>query len=269
MHTNQSNAPQRGPGAAERGPPKGAPQITLGARHHTAERLLIVNADDFGQSPGINNGIREAHEQGIVRSASLMVRWPAAAEAAAYGRDRSDFSLGLHVDLGEWAFRGESWAPVYEVAPLEDRAAVAEEVRRQLGAFRRLAGRDPTHLDSHQHVHLSEPMRSVLAQCAQELGVPLRNYSRRVRYCGDFYGQGPSGEPYPEGIRVEGLIALLKALPVGLTELGCHPGDASDLDSMYRAERAQEVATLCDPRVRAALAAEGIELRSFRGVHGP
>ena len=41
-------------------------------------RAVIVNADDFGQSAGINRGIVEAHERGIVTSASLMVRWPAA-----------------------------------------------------------------------------------------------------------------------------------------------------------------------------------------------
>ena len=51
-----------------------------------ALRRLIVNADDFGQSPGVNRGIIEAHQHGIVTSASLMVSWPAAAEAAAYGR---------------------------------------------------------------------------------------------------------------------------------------------------------------------------------------
>jgi len=40
-------------------------------------RFLIVNADDFGQSPGINRGIIKAHADGIVTSVSLMVRWPA------------------------------------------------------------------------------------------------------------------------------------------------------------------------------------------------
>lgn len=47
------------------------------------ERHLVVNADDFGLSPGVNRGVIEAHEAGIVTSASLMVRWPGAAEAAA------------------------------------------------------------------------------------------------------------------------------------------------------------------------------------------
>jgi predicted glycoside hydrolase/deacetylase ChbG (UPF0249 family) len=42
--------------------------------------------------------------------------------------------------------------PVYEVAPINDHQAVEYEVDRQLAAFRRLAGRAPTHIDSHQHM---------------------------------------------------------------------------------------------------------------------
>jgi predicted glycoside hydrolase/deacetylase ChbG (UPF0249 family) len=110
------------------------------------KRYLIVNADDFGQSPGVNRGVIAAHERGIVTSASPMVRWPAAAEAAAFGPAHPRLSLGLHVDLGEWAYRDESWVPLYTVAPLADAAAIAEEVARQLAAFRLLVGRGPTHL---------------------------------------------------------------------------------------------------------------------------
>ena len=51
-----------------------------------AERRLIMNADDFGISPGVNAGIIEAHERGIVTSASLMVRWPDAVAAANLGQ---------------------------------------------------------------------------------------------------------------------------------------------------------------------------------------
>ena len=80
----------------------------------TGTRSLIVNADDFGRSREINSGVIKAREHGILTSASLMVRWPAATEAAAYGRDNSGFSLGLHVDLGEWAFGDGEWFPVYE-----------------------------------------------------------------------------------------------------------------------------------------------------------
>jgi predicted glycoside hydrolase/deacetylase ChbG (UPF0249 family) len=230
-----------------------------------AKRYLIVNADDFGQSPGVNRGVIEAHEHGIVTSASLMVRWPAAAEAAALARAHPELSVGLHVDLGEWAYKDEEWAAVYSVVPVEDAAAVTDEIARQLAAFRRLMGKDPTHIDSHQHVHREEPVRSVLTGIAAKLQVPLRHYCPAVRYCGDFYGQARNGEPLLEAISVEGLLRTLAALPGGVTELGCHPG-TGDLESMYDSPRELEVRTLCDPRVRQALAQEDIELRSFRNA---
>jgi predicted glycoside hydrolase/deacetylase ChbG (UPF0249 family) len=229
----------------------------------TAERYLIVNADDFGQSAGVNRGIVKAHSCGIVTSASLMVRWPTAAAAAGYGRAHPDLDLGLHVDFGEWVYRCGKWEPLYTVVPLHDSTAVAVEVCRQVATFRRLVGRDPSHLDSHQHVHLREPMRTVLIEIALKLAVPLRHCTPYVRYRGDFYGQTAEGAPLPDAISVEKLINILKTLPPGYTELGCHPGEGEDLNSIYCGERVAELQVLCDPRVRAALKAIGIELRSF------
>jgi predicted glycoside hydrolase/deacetylase ChbG (UPF0249 family) len=62
------------------------------------------------------------------------------------------------------------------------------------------------------------------------------------------------------------LIDLLAALPPGITELGCHPGEANGLISMYRDERTEELKALCDPRVQATIVAERIELRSFHNI---
>jgi predicted glycoside hydrolase/deacetylase ChbG (UPF0249 family) len=237
----------------------------------SAERYLIVNADDFGLSAGVNRGIVEAHEGGIVTSASLMVRPSAAAAAAAYGREHPSLSLGLHLDLGEWVYDGGAWTPAYEVVPTDDVGAVEGETTRQLAAFRRLVGRDPTHIDSHQHVHLREPVRSVVSEAARRLAVPLRHYSRRVRYCGDFYGQTGSGLSLDHAISVAGLIEILASLAPGVTELACHPGLDEHLKSAYRSERAEEVRVLRDPRVREAIDARGIELCSFgdAALRGP
>ena len=229
-------------------------------------RHLIVNADDFGQSPSVNRGVIEAHERGIVTSASLMVRWPAAVEAATYARARPQLSVGLHVDLGEWTFRDGAWAARYEVVPLGDAARVSEELDRQLAAFRGLLGRDPTHLDSHQHVHRDQPAREALLDRARRLGIPVRHDSPAVRYSGQFYGQTGEGEPLPEAISLDALSALLRSLRPGVTELGCHPASGDDLDSTYRAERPRELAVLCDPRLKALIASEGIALCSFRDV---
>jgi predicted glycoside hydrolase/deacetylase ChbG (UPF0249 family) len=228
-----------------------------------ADRYLIVNADDFGQSPGVNRGVAEAHERGIVTSASLMVRWPASVAAAEYARAHPNLSVGLHLDLGEWAHRGGEWVCLYRVVPDSDTAALRDEVARQVDMFRDLIGRDPTHVDSHQHVHQGADVLAVVGTLAEGLGVPLRHYYPAVRYCGDFYGQTAKGESFSASVSVEALVAIITALPVGVTELACHPALDGDVDSMYQFERTLEVQTLCDPRVRAALSAEGIQLRSF------
>jgi predicted glycoside hydrolase/deacetylase ChbG (UPF0249 family) len=229
-------------------------------------RILIVNADDFGQSPGVNRGIVDAHRNGIVTSASLMVRHAAAGEAIALSRSCPALSVGLHIDLGEWRLCDGEWIAVYNVVPFNDRPAVEEEVMRQLAAFRRIAGRDPTHIDSHQHVHLREPLRGIATALAREVAVPLRRASD-IRYCGDFYGQDADGSPRPERIGAAALLELVEGLPAGITELCCHPAAHNDLDSMYGVERVRELEALCDSRMRDAIVRNGIALCSFREVH--
>lgn len=227
-------------------------------------RILVVNADDFGQSAGVTRGIVEAFEHGIVTSTSMMVRWPGAPEAARYARANPRLAVGLHLDFGEWALRGEEWVQLYATVDLGDPDAVRREARRQLALFRDLVGLDPTHLDSHQHAHREEPIRSAAVEIAGELSVPLRHFSPRIAYCGAFYGQDEHGGDYGEAIRPEALVAILRGLEPAATELACHPGYAEDLDTMYRAERAIEVESLCSPAVRQALADLGIALKSFR-----
>jgi len=230
-----------------------------------AGRFLIVNADDLGLSPAVNAGIFEAHEHGIVTSASLMVRQPAAAEAAAEAKAFPELSVGLHVDLGEWTYRDGEWVAIYEVLPeaeAESRDAVAAEVDVQLAAFRRLTGRDPTHLDSHQHVHQDVRVRAIVEEAARRLEVPLR-HDGKVLYCGDFYGQDEHGLPYHDGICAAALERIVRAVQPGVTEVACHPGYDDGLETMYRVERAMEVAALCDPTVRRAVEENGVRLVNF------
>jgi chitin disaccharide deacetylase len=229
-------------------------------------RKLIVNADDFGRSRGINDGVIHCHDHGIVTSASLMTHWPASREAADAAAERPRLSLGLHLDLGEWYCRADTWECAYLRVELHDERAVLAEAQRQLRGFTRLVGRDPTHLDSHQHVHLEEPVRSVLTELGRSLGVPVRHKSPSVRYRGDFFGQGRRGETNLAAISVEALVAFLATLGQGTTELGCHPGYADDLVTTYLHERATEIATLCDERIPEELRSQSIELASFAGI---
>jgi predicted glycoside hydrolase/deacetylase ChbG (UPF0249 family) len=231
-----------------------------------AARRLIVNADDFGRSHGINRGVFAAHDHGIVTSASLMVRWPAARDAVAYARSAPDLGLGLHIDLAEWVYAGEEWRPVYEVVDPCDADAVCAEVWRQVERFDHLYGAYPTHLDSHQHVHRSEPARSAVLAVAAELGVVVRDVDNSVAYCGDFHGQSGRAETVHDAITVDAISRVVGSLGPGTTELACHPGLHDESGSVYAQERDTEVAVLCDPAVRATIEAVGIALVSFRGV---
>jgi predicted glycoside hydrolase/deacetylase ChbG (UPF0249 family) len=225
-------------------------------------RQLIVNADDFGLSAGVNRGIIEAHERGIVTSASLMVRGVAAQAAAEYANARTGLGVGLHLDLAEWIYRDNAWSPLYEVVDLADRVAVESEVRKQLDAFIGLMGRSPSHVDSHQHMHRDEPLRSIAQRLTSELNVPLRHFSA-VQYCGHFYGQTAKGEPALEAISADALLELLRRLPPGITELACHPGYADDIETAYCAERACEIQALCDPRVQCLVVEQRIDFIDF------
>jgi predicted glycoside hydrolase/deacetylase ChbG (UPF0249 family) len=230
----------------------------------TPARRLIVNADDFGLSSGVNRGIAQAHEHGILTSASLMVRAGHAPDAAEYAKAHPDLSVGLHVDLYEWHYNGEAWIAAYEHVPPCDATAVGAEVAAQVERFCALMGGEPTHLDAHQHAHREEPAKSIVLEFGRRFGIPVRSFTPGLRYEGGFYGQSGKGEPWPEGITVEALCELLRALPPGASELGCHPAIDDDSGSSYAAERTTETATLCDPRVRAVLEQEQIALRSYR-----
>jgi hypothetical protein len=214
-------------------------------------RLLIVNADDFGLSPGVNEGIIEAHARGIVTSTSLMVLAPGAVEAARAAGEHGALSVGLHfVDDGQ--------------TDLDDRVQVREAFQVQLERFRRLCGRDPAHVDSHHHVHsASDRRRLTFLELVQPLQVPLRGQSG-VAYLGAFWGQWQAGVTNLRHVRRPFLLQLVRSRVLdGLTELGCHPARLGDFRSSYLEERAVELATLTEPGLREEIEALGVELASF------
>lgn len=216
------------------------------------DRYLIVNADDLGASAGVNRGIFEACEHGIVTSASLMVDVSASEDGAAQLPDVRRLSVGLHVTLTS------------EGAELTIEAGACRgELERQLARFEQLAGRRPSHLDSHHNIHRDPRLRNQFVQFATELGVPLREHSR-ARYFSSFYGQW-DGETHLEQVSVESLISMLETeIGPGVTELGCHPGYVEDgFESSYAREREAELRTLCDPAVRACVDALDITLIGF------
>jgi predicted glycoside hydrolase/deacetylase ChbG (UPF0249 family) len=218
-------------------------------------RYVIFNADDFGYGRGINRGIVEAHDAGVVTAATLVVNGPATEEAVRLARARPGLSVGLHVNFTNEAQR---------LVDLEDRDACRSELRAQYARFVELLGRKPTHLDSHQHVHRHHMRRGLFEELADEHALPLRDRPPVV-FKGGFYGQWTYGVFEPEKVGFEALERILRhEIGDGIYEMSCHPGYHDPaLEAVYHREREHELRTLTDPRLRPLLEELGIALVSY------
>jgi len=251
-----------------------------------ADRLLIVNADDLGRTPGVNAGIFEAHRQGIVTSATLMVGYPAAVAAAAEWSEHPGLGIGLHVTL---TGGGAPLLPVGSVKSLVDEDGrlprapqglararpeeVLAEVRAQLQRFRELTGRSPTHLDSHHHAHRLPVVLEAVMEVAREAGLPVRNASQgvgerlreaRIATTDVFVEKFFGADARPHILR-----EILDAVGPGVTELMCHPARVDDElrgGSSYVEERERELSILTDAEMRRIVEAAGLRLVHFGAV---
>lgn len=220
------------------------------------ERHLIINADDFGLSTGVNRGIVECHLHGVVTSASLMVNRPGVLDAVAISLDLPQLAIGLHWDGG-----GEGLPEI----DAGDVAHVRDEFHRQLDRFYRLLGRGPTHVDSEAHAHRKHGLLPVFQELVQPLGVPLR-HDGTVRFVGGFYAQWRYGKSEPEHVSVKALLEMLRSeAGEGWTEFSCHPGYRSPdyATSVYYADRELEVSTLTNPAIRREIESLDIGLASY------
>lgn len=229
-------------------------------------RRLIVGGDDFGLTPGVNQGILRAHHEGILTSTSLMVTMPAWAEAVELARATPSLAVGLHLTLTAGrplagaapSLTGADgrFLRLPALAESADLAEVEREVWAQVERFR-ATGLRLTHIDSHHHVHIQVPaVRTAVLKVAAELGVPVRSVACPFEM--RFYGAG--------NVTPAALIELLGALPEGAVDLMTHPGivDGPLREiSSYAAERATELETLTCPAVREAIALYGIELITY------
>ncbi len=217
------------------------------------KKYLTFNADDFGDSTGVNRGVIEAHDRGVLTSTSLMVTGRAAKEAVQISSRYPDLAVGLH-----WDVCGEDERDF----DLDDRDAVRAEFAAQLKRFQDSMGRMPTHIDSHRHAH--REIMPLFQELVAPLGVPLRG-DGRVQYLSGFYAQWEWQVTELKYVGVPFLQHLIRTevLP-GISEIGCHPGYVSDdYKAVYLIERETEVATLTDLRICETLREEQVELISF------
>lgn len=267
-------------------------------------RRLIVNADDLGLSVVVNDGVFAAHTNGIVGSATCLVTLDGWDDAVTRLAEHEALDAGLHVNL-TWGrpahdaplptlapkghFRGKRGLAVAlalgRVATDELRAEIAAQVDRftaRLGA--------PSHVDVHQHFHAFDRVWQALLEVGREAGLPwLRFPAERPRggpgirwIARRFRTRSRPGPPtrttdHFRGLALAGhldedrLLAILRDLPDGLTELMTHPGgsDASPAQpDRITGTRPIERDALSAPRVREALDALDIVLTTFSAEAG-
>jgi predicted glycoside hydrolase/deacetylase ChbG (UPF0249 family) len=225
---------------------------------------LIVNADDYGRTPGVSQGIREAHLRGIVTSTTAMMNMPGVeAELRRAMQETPNLGLGVHLVLTSGApllpaaqvttiTNGRDRFPSQQefLAKLKsvDENQVAAEWGAQIRRFIKITGRNPDHLDSHHHTsYYSESLFDAFLglakqyRCAIRSPIPCpsgncdglppeiaemaREFVPRLNL--QFKPAKPDwliGTFYDEQAISQQLLLLLDQLKPGISELMCHPG---------------------------------------------
>ena len=289
-------------------------------------RRLVINADDFGLTSGVNRAIVEAHEGGIVTSATLMANGSAFEEAVSLAQTRPRLGVGCHVVLVDGVPLVRQTATDSLLDP-RSRTAGSPRFRERIGKFAALAllgrlapeeieaevtaqigklqssGIAVTHLDSHKHTHMFPSVFRPLLRAAQARGVrAVRNPFERVRSSQlavrpDLWRRWTEvgilrslAKQFREAVRQadmttpDGTFAIvatgsleerllrrmIEHLPEGTWELVCHPGyndaDLQNVRTRLRESREQELRILTSQSTRDLLAANGVEVISYRDL---
>lgn len=255
---------------------------------------VILNADDLGLAPEVNDAIEQAHREGVLTSASLMVGEPATAAGVALARRNPGLAVGLHLTLTDGTpslppgripalvrpdgrFR-DDMAGLGLVLAVSGaaRAQLRAEIAAQFAAFR-ATGLACDHLNAHKHYHLHPVIAGIAFAEAARQGIravripweppslvpgagrallPMLLWLRRLAARHGL--RAPDrvvGLRWTGAFTAERLAAILPQLPAGVTEIYLHPATAGGFPGAAPGYRyAEELAALTDPRVRAAAA---------------
>jgi len=232
-------------------------------------KYLITNADDFGFTRDVNDGIVHAHRHGILTATTLMATGPAFDHAVDLARENPKLDVGVHLVL----VGSDGYPPtVARLVASLGRMRIYDELARQIGKVMD-AGIRPTHLDTHKHTHLLPPVLEAVARLSEDFKIrwvrrPLASLFERVlaqhgcRTTDHFAGFALTGR-----YDAARLAKLIRRLPDGLTEFMCHPGfctaELEHAPTRLKQSRRQELDALTSPEVRAALEESHVVLTTF------
>lgn len=249
------------------------------------EKLLIVNADDFGLCKGQSYGIIEAFRHGIVSSTTAMMNCADIYHAAELSKQNPTLPVGMHFvltygrpltampslvdakgELGKWL-----WARA-EAGEL-NLDEIAQELAAQFDKFVAVFGRPPTHIDSHHHVHMLPQIYPLIESFAHEKSLPLRIDRHEVQQQNRVLNKPRSTEWFDAGFYGEDLTeqSFLQRLDyadqhnINSVEVMCHPAfiDKILMTSGYCYPRLTELEVLTSPSLKQIIADRGYRLGSY------
>jgi len=250
--------------------------------------FLIVNADDFNLTPGVSAGILEAHDRGIVTSTTVFVNFPFHRDILKEIRRRKTLGVGLHLNIT----LGKPLLPSSCVSGLADeggffrkpedfssvsRVELLLEYERQIGRFKEVFGKRPSHLDTHHQIHDDPAVFEVIRQLAFRYRLPVRlsrcfRKEEKERF-------GAYRIPFTDSLvpdldskrawTVSSLARAIERMKEGVYELMCHPArcDAKlRAISSFHFPREQELHALCSPEISELIAGRNIQRISFENL---
>jgi len=246
-----------------------------------SHRRLVVNADDFGFTRDVNQGIVEAHRRGILTATTLMANGAAFDDAVRLARETPSLDVGCHLVLVGGPSLLDPARPLPGSVPrllaalaggrLRLYDELAAQVRRILEA-----GLRPTHLDTHKHTHVLPPVLNAVARLSREFGIPWVRRPVGNPFLGVLRRSGCRITDHFSGFRLTGrfhtrqLVEVIHALPAGTTEFMCHPGFCTDelrrASTRLKDSRQRELEALTAPETRRALEDAAVELVSYRDL---
>ena len=213
---------------------------------------VIINADDFGYTKAVTDGIIKAYHLGIVRSTTVLCNM----EYVRYGKELikecPNLALGVHLTLtlGKSLTKNKTLTDkdgcFYKPAQLKNHQFDVNEVyyefKAQIEKFIEIFGFMPSHLDSHHGMHDFQNNLEATQRLAKEYHLPVRRYNHFL-FVNEFI---------QDCVSVDGLIEILEKYNHQDIEIMSHCGEC-DLElyqkSSYALERVKELAVLCHPRV--------------------
>lgn len=211
--------------------------------------FLIVNADDFGLSPGISDGIVRCISDGIVSSTSVIVESRYLSDSKKKILLYPSFDWGLHVVI-----------PTEKVFSPQ---LIESESIRQLNIFNKNFGFMPSHIDYHRGFKFDSRTFFSVSMLALKYKIAFR-YDRQHLIESSFFGM-LNGKNNFSNVSVDKLLEIIENLKPGITELICHPGfTGNHLTDIYRLPRKVEVESLTNLEVIKQLKIKGINLINFR-----